>query len=188
MAERGVRFERDDALHGSDELGEGDREARDEDGAVEAEHGVYTRRGELVQSEQRCHGGAVPSDGVAHLARRGALEQVGGGSPWHMGMGMGMDMGWQPLARGVAPTSGPMLEVVSSPASGSRTTDEKAPVVAALGAPARTTTEGSRHALPSTKPRREKSLSSSSAHALVMPYDVCGVARVQSPTVSFLST
>mmetsp|Transcript_607 Transcript_607/g.2162 ORF Transcript_607/g.2162 Transcript_607/m.2162 type:complete len:205 (-) Transcript_607:652-1266(-) len=52
-------------------------------------------------------------------------------------------------------TSGPTGATVSIPASVSLTTPEKHPVVAALGAPARTQIVGRRTPRPSTKPRRE---------------------------------
>jgi len=56
--------------------------------------------------------------------------------------------------------------------------------VAAEGTPGRTTMVGRRMIRPSTKPRREYSLTSSSDESFPIPYAPSGVAMVDGVTVS----
>ena len=53
---------------------------------------------------------------------------------------------------------------------------------AEFGAPGRTVTVASRQMIPSTKPRREYSLTSNSAIAFAVPYDDCGRSAMSSGT------
>ena len=75
-------------------------------------------------------------------------------------------------------------QTASMPASGSRMMPLTKDDNAEFGAPGRTVTVASRQTMPSMKPRREYSLTSSSAIAFSVPYDDCGCSTLSSGTTS----
>ena len=71
----------------------------------------------------------------------------------------------------------------SMPDSGSRMMPLTNDDTAELGSPGRTATVGTRHTTPSTKPRREYSVTRCSAMAFSAPYDDCGSSAMSSGTI-----